>query len=136
MNTINPALETKVETSKSLNLALWAVQIGVAGMFFMAGSSKLAGNEQMVAVFGAVGIGQWFRVLTGALEILGALLVLIPATAGIGGLLLTPVMIGAVATHLFILGGSPLVAVVLLVASLFIAWGRRDRTRQLLGRIS
>ncbi len=40
-------------------------------------------------------------------------------------------MLGAVATHLFI---SPLMAIVLLVVTAIIAWGRRDRTLHLIDR--
>jgi uncharacterized membrane protein YphA (DoxX/SURF4 family) len=123
-----------VEPSKALNVALWVVQLGAAAMFFMAGGSKLAGAPQMVGVFEAIGIGQWFRILTGSLEVLGALLLLIPALSGVGGLLLTGVMTGAVATHLFVIGGNPGMAIALLVASAFVAWSRRGRTLQLIGR--
>jgi putative oxidoreductase len=99
-----------VETSKATNIALWVVQVGTAAMFFMAGGNKLTGNPQMVGLFEAIGIGQWFRYLTGGLEIIGAVLLLIPALSGLGGLLLTAVMLGAVATHLLIIGGNPTMA--------------------------
>jgi putative oxidoreductase len=122
------------QDAKVLNIALWVVQIGAAAMFLMAGGNKLAGNEQMVGMFQAIGIGQWFRYLTGSLEVLGGLLLFVPALAGVGGLLMTGVFVGAVATHLFVIGGNPTVAIVLLAASAFIAWGRRDRTLKLIGR--
>jgi hypothetical protein len=102
-------------------------------MFLMAAVPKLKGDPMMVSVFQAIGIGQWFRYLTGGLEVVGALLMLIPALSGLGASLLVVVMIGAVASHLFILGGSPLMAVILLVVTAIIAWGRRDRTFSLLG---
>ena len=38
-------------------IALWGVQIIVAGMFLLAGGSKLAGVPAMVALFDAVGVG-------------------------------------------------------------------------------
>jgi putative oxidoreductase len=49
---------------------------------------------------------------------------LIPATAGIGALLLIATMIGAIVTHLFIIGGSPAIAIGLLIAMVIVAWGR------------
>jgi len=119
------------QNSKGLNITLWVVQTGAAAMFLMAGANKLSGNEQMVGMFQAIGIGQWFRYLTGSLEIIGGLLLLVPSLAGVGGLLLTGVMVGAVMTHIFIIGGNPAMAIVLLVASAFVAWGRRDRTLKL-----
>ena len=122
------------QSSLVLNIALWLVQIGAAAMFLFAGYHKLSGDPQMIGLFDAIGIGQWFRYLTGGLEFIGGVLLLIPAFSGVAGLLLTAVMIGAVATHLFIVGGSPAFAVVLLAASLFVAWGRRERTFALIGR--
>ncbi|MBA3768598.1 MAG: DoxX family protein, partial [Acidobacteria bacterium] len=88
----------------------------------------------MVGLFNTIGIGQWFRYLTGALEVAGALALLIPRLSGAGALLLVGVMIGAVLTHLFVIGGNPGMAIVLLLVSVIIAWGRRDRTLRLLGR--
>lgn len=117
---------------KVLNTILWLLQIGLELLFLMAGFSKLSGDPQMVGMFDKIGVGQWFRYLTGALEVLGAILLLIPRTSGVGGLLLVGVMMGAILTHLFIVGGSPLVPVVLLVVASAIAWSRRARTANLL----
>jgi putative oxidoreductase len=119
-------------TGKIMNVVLWILQIAAAGMFLMAGFPKLVGNEQMVGMFEAIGVGQWFRYLTGALEVAGAILLLIPRTSGLGALMLTGVMAGAVMTHLFIIGGSPLMAIILLVVTGVVAWGRRQRTMNVL----
>ena len=62
----------------------------------------------------------------------GAFLLLIPRTSGLGALMLAGVMVGAVVTHVFIVGGSPLMAIILLVVTSLIAWGRRQRTMNLL----
>ena len=119
-------------TGKTVNVVLWILQIGAAGLFLMAGTLKLSGNEQMVGLFETIGIGQWFRFLTGALEVGGAILLLIPRTSGLSALMLAGVMVGAVITHLFIVGGSPLMAIILLVVTGVVAWGRRRRTIDLL----
>lgn len=121
-------------TSKVLNIVLWVLQLGAAAMFLMAAIPKLTGNPQAVEGFAKIGLGQWFRYLTGTLEVVGALLLLIPSLCGLGGLLLACVMVGAVATHLLVLGGSPVPAIVLLVVTAFIAWGRRARTMSLIGK--
>ena len=107
--------------------ALWILQVGVAGMFLLAGGMKLAGAPEMVALFDAVGVGQWFRYVTGSIEVVSALALLVPFLAPFGALLLVPTMVCAIATHLFIVGGSPMPATVLLVGSLGILWARRGQ---------
>jgi uncharacterized membrane protein YphA (DoxX/SURF4 family) len=121
-------------TGTAGNVALWVLQVAAAAMLGMAGFAKLTGAPDMIALFDAVGVGQWFRYATGALEVLGAVLLLVPALAGAGALLLAGVMLGAVATHLFVIGGSPVMPLVLLAVVAFIAFARRDRTLRLLGR--
>jgi putative oxidoreductase len=119
-------------SAKIINVGLWILQIGAAGMFLMVGFLKLSGDAQLVGLFEAIGLGQWFRYLTGTLEVAGAFLLLIPRASGLGALMLAGVMVGAVVTHLFIVGGSPLMAIVLLVVTGLVAWGRRQRTMSLL----
>lgn len=121
-------------TGKAANVALWVLQIAAAAMLAMAGFAKLTGAPDMIALFDAVGVGQWFRYVTGSLEVLGAILLLIPVLAGAGALLLAGVMLGAVATHLFVVGGSPAIPLVLLAVTAVIAFARRERTLRLLGR--
>jgi putative oxidoreductase len=122
-------------TGKIMNVGLWILQIGAAGMFLMVGFFKLTGDPQMVGLFDAIGLGQWFRYVTGSLEVLGAVLLLIPRLSGLGALLLMGVMLGAVPTHLFVVGGSPLSAIILLIVTGVVAWGRRQRTMNFLAEI-
>ena len=83
----------------------------------------------MVQLFGAIGVGQWFRYFTGAVEILGAVLLLIPAMGFFGGLLLVATMVCAIATHLTLVGGNPVPAVTLGLLSAFVAWQLRPASR-------
>jgi putative oxidoreductase len=121
---------------KALTIALWVVQIGLAAMFFMAGGNKLGGNAMMVGLFDAIGIGQWFRYLTGLLEVAGAALLLVPRASGLGAALLVPVMLGAILTHLVVLHSSPAMPAALLVGVLFVAWGRRAQIVAFLQRFA
>src|SRR5438552_1264953 len=90
------------------NLALLALQIGLAFLFLKAGIPKLTGDPMFVQIFDKIGLGQWFRYLTGSFEVIGSIGLLIPGLAGYAALLLATVMTGAVVTHLVVLGGSPL----------------------------
>ena len=49
--------------------------------FVMAGFGSLSGYPMMVETFDKIGIGQWFRYVTGAIEIASAILLLIPRLA-------------------------------------------------------
>jgi putative oxidoreductase len=118
-------LVTLPRRRRAATIALWTVQLAVAALILMAGTFKLVGDPQMVALFQAIGLGQWFRYLTGAIEVVAGLTLVIPTLAAFGALLLVPTMIGAVATHLFIVGGSPLLPLALLVAAVTIVSARR-----------
>jgi len=116
-------------------VALWVTQVVVAGMFLFVGGLKLTGAPELVALFDAIGVGQWFRYVTGAIEVVSAVALLVPSLAPFGALLLIPTMVGAISTHLFIVGGSPVPAIVLLIGSLAIAWARRDQLARAFSRL-
>lgn len=78
-------------------------QILLAPAFLGAGGQKLAGTDPMVEEFDRYGYPQWFRIFTGAVEITGALGMLVglfrPALTTPAALLLSATMAGALATH-------------------------------------
>ena len=118
-------MTTSPSLSQSQRRIVWAVRVLLALAFGAAGAAKLAGVPMMVQVFDAIGFGQWFRYVTGVVEILGVVMLLLPTTAFFGALWLTATMAGAVATHLILIGGSPLPALVLGLLSAFVAWKLR-----------
>src|SRR5258705_10899525 len=83
-------------TAKIVNVVLWVLQIGAAGMFLMVGYLKLSGNAQLVGLFQAIGLGQWFRYLTGSLEVAGGVFLFFPRPSGFGGVVVARGGIGAV----------------------------------------
>jgi putative oxidoreductase len=113
------------ERSKVRIGILWALQIASAAMFLFAGTLKLSSAPLMVQEFDAIGIGQWFRYVTGTIEVASAVSLLIPSIAGYGAVALALTMIGAIATHLFVIGGNPAMAIVLLASTSTIAGVRR-----------
>jgi putative oxidoreductase len=116
-----------VRSGRAGLVALWIVQIALAGMFLLAGGSKLLGAPAMVGLFDAIGIGQWFRYLTGLIEVGSAVALLVPSIAVFGALALVATMVGAIVTHLFIVGGSPAMPAILLVGSAAVVWTRRHQ---------
>lgn len=107
--------------------ALWVVRGLLALAFVAAGGAKLYGVPMLVDEFQHIGLGQWFRYFTGGLEITGAILLLVPQKAVVGALLLICIMIGAVITHLFVIGGSPVPAIVLLALNAVVAYAERGQ---------
>src|SRR6185503_9360206 len=87
-------------------IGLWVLQILTAAAFLLAGGAKLIGLPMMVETFETVGVGQWFRYVTGAIEVASAFLLVIPRLSPIGAALLVCTMIGAVLAHLLVLHGS------------------------------
>jgi putative oxidoreductase len=118
---------------KAVNIALWTLQALVALVYVAAGSGKLLANPDMIALFDAIGIGQWFRYVTGSLEVLGALLLIVPGMAASGAVLLACVMAGATVAHLTVLHTAPTAPVVLFALTALIAWGRRSQLTGLPG---
>ena len=75
--------ETNMSQSKVKNITGWVLQI-LLGVFFVAlsGVPKLMGEAEVAANFERWGYPDWFLMLTGVLELLGAIGLLIPITAG------------------------------------------------------
>ncbi|HXT31075.1 MAG TPA: DoxX family protein [Vicinamibacterales bacterium] len=103
-------------------LITWILRVAVAVVFFSVGSSKFDATSMWVKLFDQIGVGQWFRYLTGILQIAGAVLVLVPRTflAGIGLLALT--MAGAAAIWIARFGqvGNAVIPLVVLAALLVV----------------
>jgi putative oxidoreductase len=116
-----------VRRSRAGLIGLWVAQITLASLFLNAGGSKLAGTPDMVALFEAIGVGQWFRYVTGLVEVGSAIALFVPSLALFGAVALVATMLGAIATHVFVIGGSPAVPAVLLLAALVVVWARRDQ---------
>jgi putative oxidoreductase len=54
-----------LRTGRVAIIILWVAQVALAVTFLMAGGSKLVGVPAMVSLFDALGLGQWFRYVTG-----------------------------------------------------------------------
>ncbi len=116
-----------------MKIVIWILRVLLCVAFLNFGMRKLIGDPMAVEMFGKIGFGQWFRYLTGVLEVLGALWVIIPRFSVAGSTLLACVMAGAVCTHLFIIGMNPVPALVLLCVSLLLTYLQRDGFGRLLG---
>jgi uncharacterized membrane protein len=109
------------------NIAAWFLAGVLAVAFTFFGGIKLISNPGMVQEFAQIGLGQWFRYLTGFLEVSGAIGMLIPKVRFWAALQIAAVMVGATVTNIVVLH-VPLLArltAILMALALILAWLRR-----------
>ena len=80
-------------------LKLIAVIILVQTLYF-----KFTGAEESVYIFTKLGIEPFGRIGSGIVELIASILILIPRTTLVGALLGAGTMLGAIFSHLFVLG--------------------------------
>jgi putative oxidoreductase len=113
------------------NIVGWILAIVLALVFSLAGGTKLVGVPGMVAEFAQIGIGQWFRYVTGVLEVSGAIGVLVPKFRFWAALQIVALMVGATGVNLWVLRVPALarLTVILMLLALALAWLRRPLRR-------
>ena len=108
------------------DLATWSLQGLLAGIFFASAIVQIAGIRAEVLLFDQLGLGQWLRVVTGILELGGAVALVSPRAASIGGLSLTVMMAGAAFASFTVLPVNPGPAIALTLLTSLIVYLRRD----------
>lgn len=103
-------------------------------VFVGAGGAKIVGVDMMITTFDEIGFGQALRYFTGAVEVIGALLLWLPRRQIIGAAVLGSTMVGALVTDLLILGTSGLPAIVLGLACTAVLYIHRNRISGILNR--
>lgn len=83
----------------SVVLRLVAAFIMLQTLYF-----KFTAQPESVYIFTQAGMEPWGRIGTGVAELIASVLILIPRTIVFGALMAIGLMLGAIATHLFILG--------------------------------
>ena len=113
---LSPAIpESKARAA--LGRALRALpRLGLAALFLFIGYTKFDGDPRgpWYGIFEQIGLGQWFRVFTGVMQVAGAVLIAFRRTVTVGAVLLGATMLGAAAVDLFLMG-SPVVVIPLLL---------------------
>ena len=123
-------------TSRTGNAVLWTLQVLLAAVYAFSALGKLTADEQNVAGFAAMGLGNTGMYIIGALELAGAIAMFIPALTGLAATCFVALMTGAVVLTLMVGGGAlaAIPATVGVVAAI-VAWGRRDSTRRLVAQL-
>jgi putative oxidoreductase len=123
---------TTVVTSpvnRSKTIALWVARVLMGALFLFASYMKLSGQPMMVAEFDQVGLGQWFRYLTGVLELIGGVAVLIPSFSAFAAVLLLLVDIGAFIAQVVVLHMDWIHTVVIALILAGLVYFQRDAFR-------
>ena len=109
-------------------LITWILRLGVAAVFFSVGTSKFGAHSSWIKIFDQIGLGQWFRYLTGVLQITGAALVLVPRTFLVGIAILACTMAGAVTVWLVVFHApdNAVIPAIILIALGVVAFQGKD----------
>ena len=86
--------------SRVKDVILWIVQILLAAFYVLAASGKLMSRPQWIELFRNWGFPDKFYLVIGALELVGAIGLVIPRIAGYAAAGLILIMIGAALTNL------------------------------------
>jgi putative oxidoreductase len=113
--------------SRSMTIVLWILRILMAALFLFASYMKLSGNPMMVDEFNTIGLGQWFRYLTGVLELAGGIAILVPSVSVFAALVLLAVDAGAFVTQIAVLHGDWIHTVVIGAILASLIYLQRDR---------
>jgi putative oxidoreductase len=86
------------------SIIYWAARLLAAFIMFQTLFYKFSGASESVYIFTTVGMEPWGRIGIGIMELIAAVLLLLPATAFLGATLALGLMMGAIMMHLTILG--------------------------------
>jgi uncharacterized membrane protein required for colicin V production len=88
-----------------LSIIGWVLSVATALFLGKGAIEKLIGTKEMVGNFAYMKLDK-YRVVTGLGELLGVVLLLIPATSLFGAILIASFMSAAVVMHLSLMGGA------------------------------
>ena len=91
----------KLDNMKTL---IWIVRIVAAAILLQTLYFKFTGAEESVYIFSTLEMEPYGRIGSGIGELIAAVLILVPRTTLIGAIMGSGVMIGALFSHLFVLG--------------------------------
>ena len=108
-------------------IVAWLLALWLCWIFFRAGIDKFDDASGWSRAFRGWGFSVWFRVLIGVLEVIAALLLLVPRTVAYGTILSAVVMIGAAATQLLHPRPHPAAYMMLTLATVLFFLRRKER---------
>jgi putative oxidoreductase len=89
---------------KTCTVIAWISRVAAAVILLQTLFFKFTAAPESVYIFTKVGLEPWGRIGSGIAELIAAILILIPATTWLGAGLALAVMLGAIFSHLTVLG--------------------------------
>jgi uncharacterized membrane protein YphA (DoxX/SURF4 family) len=120
------------------NPFLWICRVVAAIILLQTLFFKFSAAPESVYIFSTVGMEPYGRIATGVIELVSAILILLPRYSLYGAFLAILIMLGAIGSHLFVLGievmndGGQLFiyAVLVLICSLIIVYAYTKRAKK------
>lgn len=122
---------------KLTHLFSWLLQLGTAAILLMAGVMKITGRTETMLLFQKLDFDPEGRILVGVLEIVAAVLLLVPQSVIWGAVLAWGIMTGALIAHFTRLGFSGdfgklgYMALAIWIGSILVVFLRRHQSRAL-----
>lgn len=121
-------------------IILWIVKLIAVVILLQTLYFKFTAAEESVYIFQTLGIEPFGRIGSGVVELIASILILIPRTTLLGALLGLGTMLGAIFSHIFVLGievqndGGTLfiLAVVTLLSCLLLVYAERNKIPELI----
>jgi putative oxidoreductase len=80
------------------------VRVGTAIILFQTLFFKFSGAEESVMIFSTLGIEPWGRYVTGIIELIASIFLMVPRLTWLGAAITFLAMIGAILSHVLFLG--------------------------------
>jgi uncharacterized membrane protein YphA (DoxX/SURF4 family) len=90
--------------TRKQSIASWALRIVAAVILLQTLFFKFTGAEESVYIFSTLGAEPWGRIGSGVVELIAAILLLVPRTVVFGAVLTLGVISGAIFSHITRLG--------------------------------
>ena len=121
-------------------IILWIIKLTAVIILLQTLYFKFTGAEESVYIFQTLGIEPFGRIGSGVVELIASILILIPRTTLLGALLGLGTMLGAIFSHIFVIGievkndGGTLfvLAVITLISCLLLVYTERNKIPDLL----
>lgn len=89
---------------KFKTITSWVLRIAAAIILLQTLYFKFSAHHESVMLFTKLGVEPWGRIGTGVIELITAALLLIPATVFVGAFIGIGLMVGAILSHIAVIG--------------------------------